>query len=145
MHAHGYHGECRVLDAKGWVPQRRQRAYMIFYHDKVGHAAQNPGLAFELVEKMTVPVPALESFLETGCENVPAQRRGRPAAKDTKPKRWQQQTRAFILKHKLQPKLLINCASFLGRSPDFADLTPRERKLLATRYAFLLHVKKRLV
>ena len=135
-----YHPE--VVDASEWVPQKRQRVYILCL--KRGHG--DPHAVFSMLRK-TQPraPPCLVDFLELppGENHHPVNPlpSPKPFQSGHKVKKWQLKTKAYIELHELPVALMAAVSRRLRSFPAFAERTAREQYLLIVKYAWLIKCK----
>ena len=139
----GYIGHAETLNSSSWLPQRRQRVYMMFFLATM--CAQRCIDVCLEVTKATQVKTSLDMFLLPDGLAAETKHAGRPkvfrADRGTK---WLRHTLSFIKGHSLQPKILSIMKKGLERCPAFHTLTLREQRLLVCRLAFIWQKHQRL-
>ena len=139
----GYAGHAELVNSSRFLPQRRLRAWCVFFH--TGHASIMPSLAFSLCCP-TEQAASLDSVLDEQDKSQPlAWARMKPLQPKQLSLKWPRRTATFIRHAKLSAAVLNSCATKLQYQGSFARLTARQQRLLVARFAWMWQKRRLLV
>lgn len=130
MRSVGMLGAHRLADTMNFgLPQRRTRAYMIYFRCGLGDAAR----AIATMTMFETEMLPLANFLEQLPKDTQPQKKARAAAGQ----KWQQRFRDCRTMWSLTAKVVDEQEALLKQNPWYANLTPRVQKGLALMLARL--------